>query len=67
DANIRVEKMTDASQVVVKSVRTLITNTDPLPNDRQPMVWLQISAYSPGYPDAEKNVQTLVSQRVLDR
>lgn len=65
DDDGRKEILTDKTQLLIEKIRMTIMNTER-GDKKQPMVWIQILAYSPDRPDSKKIVQTLVSQRVLD-
>ncbi len=65
EGNVIRHKLTDNDQVVVRSVRVMVANTDP-DDLKQPLVWFQIEGEVPGDEEHPFTVQSLVSQRVLD-
>lgn len=57
--------LTDSSQVLIDSARVTVMNAEATDDMKQPLVWVQILAHTPGKDDS-KVIQTLISQRDLD-
>lgn len=60
------QSLTDRTQVEIKAARVSIMNASDPDDMRQPLVWIQLLAVTPGQIQTTRIIQTLVSQRDLD-